>query len=129
MCRDIAARVARQGSLCLPPAVLHDLQTYTRHTYTHTSTNTHHTHTTDSFSGTFRPCSLDKPKVLLPLLNVPMLDYVMEFLVANGVQEVFIFCVNKKEMVEEYMQNSKWSSSVALRCISSAKCMGAGTFV
>jgi hypothetical protein len=57
-----------------------------------------------------------------------MLDYVMEFLVANGVQEVFIFCVNKKEMVEEYMQNSKWSSSVMLRCISSAKCMGAGMF-
>lgn len=29
---------------------------------------------------------MDKPKVLLPLLNVPMLDYVMEFLVAAGVQ-------------------------------------------
>jgi hypothetical protein len=43
---------------------------------------------TDSFSGTFRPCSLDRPKVLLPLLNVPMLDYVMEFLVSSGVQEV-----------------------------------------
>lgn len=42
----------------------------------------------DSFSGTFRPCSLDRPKVLLPLLNVPMLDYVMEFLVSSGVQEV-----------------------------------------
>jgi len=41
---------------------------------------------TDSFTGSFRPCSLDKPKVLLPLLNVPMLDYVMEFLVAAGVQ-------------------------------------------
>lgn len=27
-------------------------------------------------------------QVLLPLLNVPMLDYVMEFLVSSGVQEV-----------------------------------------
>jgi dTDP-glucose pyrophosphorylase len=43
-------------------------------------------HRTDSFTGSFRPCSLDKPKVLLPLLNMPMLDYVMEFLVAAGVQ-------------------------------------------
>ncbi|GAB5037539.1 bacterial transferase hexapeptide repeat-containing protein [Nannochloropsis oceanica] len=80
----------------------------------------------DSFTGTFRPCSLDKPKVLLPLLNVPMLDYVMEFLVAAGVQEVFIFCVNRKEDVQQYMARSKWPSSVVLRCISSAKCMGAG---
>ena len=54
------------------------------HTHIHQITRS----TPDSFSGTFRPCSLDRPKVLLPLLNVPMLDYVMEFLVSSGVQEV-----------------------------------------
>ena len=52
---------------------------------------THTLRRPDSFSGTFRPCSLDRPKVLLPLLNVPMLDYVMEFLVSSGVQEVRSF--------------------------------------
>ncbi|RYG65720.1 hypothetical protein EON64_11340 [archaeon] len=42
----------------------------------------------DSFTQSFRPLSLDCPKVLLPLVNVPMLDYTIEFLAQNGVEEV-----------------------------------------
>jgi hypothetical protein len=42
----------------------------------------------DSFSKTFRPVTLECPKVLLPLANVPMLDYTIEFLSQNGVEEV-----------------------------------------
>lgn len=29
-----------------------------------------------------------RPKVLLPLVNVPMLEYTIEFLAQNGVEEV-----------------------------------------
>ncbi len=47
----------------------------------------------DSFATTFRPITLESPKVLLPLVNVPMLDYTIEFLTQNGVQEVFICCL------------------------------------
>jgi translation initiation factor eIF-2B subunit epsilon len=42
----------------------------------------------DSFSKTFRPVTWEKPKVLLPLVNVPMLEYTIEFLAQNGVEEV-----------------------------------------
>lgn len=42
----------------------------------------------DSFSKTFRPITEENPKVLLPLVNVPMLDYTIEFLSQNGVEEV-----------------------------------------
>ena len=42
----------------------------------------------DSFTVTFRPITLECPKVLLPLVNVPMLDYTIEFLTQNGVEEV-----------------------------------------
>jgi translation initiation factor eIF-2B subunit epsilon len=42
----------------------------------------------DSFTKTFRPVSWEKPKVLLPLVNVPMLEYTIEFLAQNGVEEV-----------------------------------------
>lgn len=42
----------------------------------------------DSFSKTFRPITLECPKVLLPLVNVPMLEYTIEFLAQNGVEEV-----------------------------------------
>lgn len=85
---DRLQAIVLAGELCMldpplppspsPPSFVFPLQPHVL--------TTHHDPTTDSFSGTFRPCSLDKPKVLLPLLNVPMLDYVMEFLVAAGVQ-------------------------------------------
>jgi hypothetical protein len=42
----------------------------------------------DSFSKSFRPISSEIPKVLLPLVNVPMIEYTMEFLAQNGVEEV-----------------------------------------
>jgi translation initiation factor eIF-2B subunit epsilon len=42
----------------------------------------------DSFTTTFRPLTREKPKVLLPLVNVPMLMYTIEFLAQNGVEEV-----------------------------------------
>ena len=42
----------------------------------------------DSFEKNFRPISLDRPKVLLPLVNAPMLNYTVEFLAQNGIEEV-----------------------------------------
>jgi translation initiation factor eIF-2B subunit epsilon len=42
----------------------------------------------DSFEKNFRPITLEKPKVLLPLVNTPMLEYTLEFLSQNEVGEV-----------------------------------------
>jgi hypothetical protein len=42
----------------------------------------------DSFATAFRPITAEGPKVLLPLVNVPMLEYTLEFLSQNGVEEV-----------------------------------------
>ena len=42
----------------------------------------------DSFQKSFRPVTWETPKVLLPLVNVPMLEYTIEFLAQNGVEEV-----------------------------------------
>lgn len=43
----------------------------------------------DSWSKTFRPVTWEKPKALLPLVNVPMLEYTLEFLAQSGVEEVY----------------------------------------
>jgi translation initiation factor eIF-2B subunit epsilon len=40
--------------------------------------------------------------------------------------KVFIFCVWHAEMVQEYIAKSKWSSTMAIRCISSSSCTSAG---
>ena len=42
----------------------------------------------DSFTRNFRPITLDIPKVLMPLVNIPMIEYTLEFLISNGVEEV-----------------------------------------
>lgn len=39
-------------------------------------------------SQRFRPITVEKPKVLLPLVNVPLLEYTLEWLALNQVEEV-----------------------------------------
>ena len=39
----------------------------------------------DSFAQKFYPISLECPKVLFPIANIPIIDYVIEFLVSNGI--------------------------------------------
>ena len=60
----------------------------------------------DSFtkSNTFRPITLEQPKVLMPLVNVPCLQYTIEFLASSGVGEIFIFCSSHADKVEAFVQ-------------------------
>ena len=61
----------------------------------------------DSFASNFRPVTFTQPKVLMPLANVPMIEYTLEFLAAGGVQEIFIFCCAHADAVERYVKESK----------------------
>ena len=63
----------------------------------------------DSFVNTFRPLSLDRPKVLCPLNNVSLLDYAMDFLAGVGIEELVVVCVS--DAVEEHVQQHAWSTS------------------
>jgi translation initiation factor eIF-2B subunit epsilon len=80
----------------------------------------------DAFTKTFRPVTLYKPKVMLPLVNVPMLDYTIEFLAQNGVEEILVFCVWHASMLEDYIIKSKWPSTISVRCIHSTSCESVG---
>lgn len=80
----------------------------------------------DSFSKCFRPLTHSRPKVLLPLVNVPMIEYTIEFLAANGVEEVFVFCVWHAASLQEYLSQSKWNKILTIRCITSTSCLSAG---
>ena len=83
----------------------------------------------DSFTVKLRPISLERPKVLLPLLNLPMIDYALEFLVSGGVQELFIFCCSHSAAITEHVNASrllKRSASCQVRVIVSRECYSAG---
>ncbi|KAK3384775.1 nucleotide-diphospho-sugar transferase [Podospora didyma] len=64
----------------------------------------------DSFQDRFKPFTLEKPRCLLPLVNIPAIEYALEFLASNGVQEVFIYCGAHSETIEKYIQDSpRWT--------------------
>ncbi|OQR91949.1 translation initiation factor eIF-2B subunit epsilon [Achlya hypogyna] len=80
----------------------------------------------DSWTKTFRPVSLETPKVLLPLANVPMLEYTLEFLASNGVEEVLIFCTAHAQAIEAFLASSVIARTVKTQCILAPTCLTAG---
>ncbi|XP_036453332.1 translation initiation factor eIF-2B subunit epsilon [Colossoma macropomum] len=62
----------------------------------------------DSFNRRFFPISKDQPRALLPLANVCMIDYTLEFLTSTGVQETFIFCCWMSNKIKDHLLKSKW---------------------
>ncbi|GMF15313.1 unnamed protein product [Phytophthora lilii] len=81
----------------------------------------------DSFAETFRPITVELPKVLLPLANVPMLEYSLEFLAAAGVQEVLLFCTGHADAVERFIErDSQVARRLDVTCVSSPSCLTAG---
>ncbi|XP_068945416.1 translation initiation factor eIF2B subunit epsilon [Petaurus breviceps papuanus] len=76
----------------------------------------------DSFNRRFFPISKDRPRALLPLANVALIDYTLEFLTATGVQETFVFCCWKAPQIKEHIRKSKWclpTSPNVVRIVSS----------
>ncbi|KAM2895409.1 hypothetical protein FF1_010518 [Malus domestica] len=47
-------------------------------------------------------------RVLLPLVNVPMINYTLAWLESAGVEEVFVFCCAHSKQVIDYLESSEW---------------------
>ncbi|XP_058206789.1 uncharacterized protein LOC131320191 [Rhododendron vialii] len=82
----------------------------------------------DSFAQRFRPITLERPKVLLPLANIPMIDYTLAWLESAGVEEVFVFCCAHSGQVIDYLTNSKWFNqpNFSIKTIESHNSVSAG---
>lgn len=64
---------------------------------------------TDSFETRFMPLTSVKPRCLLPLANIPLLEYTLEFLAKAGINEVYLICASHGDQIQEYIDQSKWS--------------------
>ncbi|GFR46848.1 hypothetical protein Agub_g8488 [Astrephomene gubernaculifera] len=82
----------------------------------------------DSFTQRFRPITVERPKALLPLVNVPMIEYALEWLAMNSVEEVFVFCCAHADLIKRYLAESKWAHSRDMKVtpIVSTNCLSAG---
>ena len=63
----------------------------------------------DSFVRRFPPITYEMPKVLMPVVNVPLLDYTMECLSMSGVDEVFVVVRHHVEQFEQWLKSSQWA--------------------
>lgn len=66
--------------------------------------------------------------MLLPIVNVPMIDYTLAWLESAGVEEVFVFCCAHVKQVTEYLETTKWLSqpNFKVSTIESHNCVSAG---
>lgn len=66
---------------------------------------------TDSFETRFMPLTAHKPRCLLPLADIPLIEYTLDFLARAKVNEVYLMCSSHADQIQEYIDNSKWSSN------------------
>ncbi|KAL1398550.1 hypothetical protein pipiens_008873 [Culex pipiens pipiens] len=86
----------------------------------------------DSFNDCFVPFSDRKPLSLLPLVNVPLVDYALESLNRSGVEEVIVFCSAHVDQVRGYIRSQQqnpscsWNVGMTVSIVSSegCRCMG-----
>ncbi|EFW99941.1 translation initiation factor eif-2b epsilon [Grosmannia clavigera kw1407] len=65
----------------------------------------------DSFQDRFKPLTIDTPRCLLPLANTPLIEYTLEYLAMNGVQEVYVYVGAHGDQVEGYLAASpRWAA-------------------
>ncbi|KFB49935.1 hypothetical protein ZHAS_00017968 [Anopheles sinensis] len=81
----------------------------------------------DSYNDNFLPFTSASPLALLPLVNVPLIEYTLEVLNRHGVEEVIIFCSNQSNEVKRFIQQRQaekctWSMGMTITIISSESC-------
>ena len=83
----------------------------------------------DSFNFRFLPVTAEKPRALIPLVNRPLIDYTVEFLVVSGVEEIFVYCCAHSDLLKKYLAQSRWNkpgSPVRLHTIIAEDCPSVG---
>ncbi|GAB6019121.1 hypothetical protein CHUAL_013999 [Chamberlinius hualienensis] len=83
----------------------------------------------DDFELGFGVLEEDEPKILIPTVNSPVLDYTLEFLHASGIQEVVLFCCSHASKIKEYVNKFKSSNpteGMTITVVISETCMSVG---
>ncbi|KAK4886817.1 hypothetical protein RN001_003088 [Aquatica leii] len=83
------------------------------------------------FGNEFAPITNDTPLALLPLLNVPLIEYTLEFLSLGGIEETFLFCCSNVDTIKQHIKKSieksaGWSLTMQVRVIVSESCRSFG---
>ncbi|CEI93887.1 hypothetical protein RMCBS344292_08113 [Rhizopus microsporus] len=59
---------------------------------------------TDTFEEQFLPISHEIPRCLMPICNIPAIEYTLEVLAAADIFEVFIVCTSHIDAIKSYFE-------------------------
>ena len=78
------------------------------------------------FSNAFEPIMSESPTALMPIMNIPAIEYTIEFLSQNNVEEIFIFSIQHADIIKDYIETNHSKTSIKIECITSTTCMSSG---
>ena len=62
-----------------------------------------------------RPLTYSQPKVMIPVANRPILDYVLESVVKSGINDIIVVAGYRKEQVIRYLNSLDTGVSVVVQ--------------
>ncbi|EGD83111.1 hypothetical protein PTSG_12073 [Salpingoeca rosetta] len=72
----------------------------------------------DSYNKRFEPLTQQTPRALLPLCNVPLIDYVLKFLHSNDIQDVVVVVRAHADQIQEHLEHARSQfKSMKLTCV------------
>ncbi|XP_016904320.1 translation initiation factor eIF-2B subunit epsilon [Apis cerana] len=79
----------------------------------------------DDFLTNLTPVQNIFPRILMPIINIPLLDYLVETLIKSRVQELFLYCSKYVDLIKKYIKHKNWSK-ISISLIVSDVCTSLG---
>ncbi|XP_076750070.1 eukaryotic translation initiation factor 2B subunit epsilon [Xylocopa sonorina] len=79
----------------------------------------------DDFVTSLTPVQNLYPSILMPIINAPLLDYLVETLVKSRIEELFLYCSNYVDLIKAYVKERKWLK-ISVTLIVSDTCTSLG---
>lgn len=79
----------------------------------------------DDFTTKLTPSQNVYPSILMPVINIPLFDYMIQTLIKSKIQEIFLYCSSHVELIKEYI-NGKYFHGITVSLIVSDGCGSLG---
>lgn len=80
----------------------------------------------DSYENKFWPVTLEGPRALIPVCNIPMIEYAIQFLLMNKIRHLIVFCTSFKTKIDDYFKKYRSKEVLSLQVVSSDDCKSVG---
>ncbi|KMQ94476.1 translation initiation factor eif-2b subunit epsilon-like protein [Lasius niger] len=72
----------------------------------------------DDFTTSLTPSQNIFPSILMPVINVPLFDYMIETLIKSKIQEVFLYCSSHVDLLKKYVKEKDYKGTTISLIIS-----------